>query len=527
MTRPKCVIRLALFLALFPSLTRVLAAATAPAKHIVLIAGAKSHGPGEHEYLKSIKLLKALLDRAPNLKSVQTEMYFNGWPDDPSVLDRADSIVVLSDGDDGSDAFHGPFMTTERMSILEIQMKRGCGFMTFHFSTFTPAKYATQILDWNGAYFDWQGGHGEGGFFGADNEGRQQWHSLLRVMEAGAKLGTPNHPISRGVSSFQLKDEFYYQLRFRENEARLKPILRVPALSSTPENQVVAWAVERKDGGRGFGTTTGHYFNNWRNDNYRKLILNAIVWTAGVAVPEGGVISSYINEEEVNQALMERPIPTLLVTGDSSATRDGEKAASAIVAALNSETPRFVVSIADDSEILAKHLSQYKLIVLTNCGALPASLRGKARENLTRYLRSGGALTIIYSSDGPDRGTEPDFEGICKHLICKPIQDTPNVVFHVKIVDRDHPATKGISDYQLRAAETTDSLDFDLPDAGEIHVVATVQSRGTGQATPMAFTSSYAKGRIYHLIAGRDPNAFENPKLIQLIRYGSLWAAGQ
>src|ERR1022692_5113983 len=52
----------------------------------------------------------------------------------------------------------------------------------------------------------------------------------------------------------------------------------------------------------------------------------------------------------------------------------------------------FVVSIADDSEILAKHLSQYKLIVLTNCGALPASLRGKARENLTRYLRSGGAL---------------------------------------------------------------------------------------------------------------------------------------
>jgi hypothetical protein len=40
--------------------------ATNPAKHrkIVVIAGSKSHGPGTHEYLKSARLLKVLLDRA-------------------------------------------------------------------------------------------------------------------------------------------------------------------------------------------------------------------------------------------------------------------------------------------------------------------------------------------------------------------------------------------------------------------------------------------------------------------------------
>jgi len=63
---------------------------------------------------------------------------------------------------------------------------------------------------------------------------------------------------------------------------------------------VVAWAVQRKDGGRGFGTSTGHFFDNWRNDNYRKLILNAVVWSAGLPVPTGGVTSSYMNEDEVN-----------------------------------------------------------------------------------------------------------------------------------------------------------------------------------------------------------------------------------
>ena len=37
------------------------------AKKIVLIAGKKSHGPGLHEYLKSVKLLKVMLDESPNL----------------------------------------------------------------------------------------------------------------------------------------------------------------------------------------------------------------------------------------------------------------------------------------------------------------------------------------------------------------------------------------------------------------------------------------------------------------------------
>jgi Trehalose utilisation len=283
------------------------AAIDGPSQHIVLIAGVKSHGPGEHEYVASVKLLKVLLDRAPNLKGVETEVYFNGWPGDPSILDHANTIVILSDGDDGSPSFHAPFTTPERMDILDKQMRRGCGFMTFHFSTFTLAKYAPQILEWSGGYFDWEGGHGEGGFFGTQNDApHQKWHSALRVLETDVELGTPDHLISLGVRSFRMKEEFYYQIRFRDNDPRLKPILRVPALSPNPVDQIVAWAVERKDGGRGFGTTTGHFFSNWRNDNYRRMILNAIVWTAGVTVPDGGVISSYANEDEVNRILAER-----------------------------------------------------------------------------------------------------------------------------------------------------------------------------------------------------------------------------
>ena len=130
-------------------------------RNIVLIAGKKSHQPGEHEYEKTVRLLKALLDRAPNLKNIRTEIHFNGWPARPETLDDADTIVTISDGQDGNLYSPVPFMTGDRMQIMERQMKRGCGFMTFHFSTFAPDALAPQILEWGGGYFDWQGDDGK------------------------------------------------------------------------------------------------------------------------------------------------------------------------------------------------------------------------------------------------------------------------------------------------------------------------------------------------------------------------------
>ena len=49
--------------------------------------------------------------------------------------------------------------------------------------------------------------------------------------------------------------------------------------------------MERPDGGRGFGFTGGHDHKNWGDPNFRKLVLNAILWTAGLDVPSAGVES--------------------------------------------------------------------------------------------------------------------------------------------------------------------------------------------------------------------------------------------
>jgi hypothetical protein len=52
------------------------------------------------------------------------------------------------------------------------------------------------------------------------------------------------------------------------------------------------WAIERPDGGRGFGFTGAHFHKNWANDNFRKTILNAVLWIAKMDVPRNGVEST-------------------------------------------------------------------------------------------------------------------------------------------------------------------------------------------------------------------------------------------
>jgi hypothetical protein len=62
------------------------------------------------------------------------------------------------------------------------------------------------------------------------------------------------------------------------------------------------WAVERDEGGRGVGFTGGHFHNNWMNDNFRRAVLNALVWICKLDVPKDGVEST-VSDKEIKQNL--------------------------------------------------------------------------------------------------------------------------------------------------------------------------------------------------------------------------------
>jgi type 1 glutamine amidotransferase len=98
-----------------------------------------------------------------------------------------------------------------------------------------------------------------------------------------------------------MKEEFYYNIRFDPKDKALVPLLKVPELKGREGNgNTVAWCRERETGGgRGFATTCGHFYDNWKDDDFRKLVLNGLIWTAHVEVPKGGVESKYPTRQEI------------------------------------------------------------------------------------------------------------------------------------------------------------------------------------------------------------------------------------
>jgi len=238
-------------------------------KKIILLAGRPSHGRDTHAWDADVKLLKHCLDTSPNVKGIRTETHFNGWPKDPSVLDDAAAIVLLSDGDGG----HPFFRVKERAEHIDRLAQRGVGLAFIHYAVAPGPRNEAKLLEWIGGCYK--------------NGYSRNPHNTVEVSP-----GKADHPICRGWKAFVASDEFYYRIWFGKDQKRVVPIMTAMLPKNKPERQTIAWAVERKDGGRGFGFTGDHFHKNWRIEGFRKMVLNAIVWTAKVEVPTDGVQSS-------------------------------------------------------------------------------------------------------------------------------------------------------------------------------------------------------------------------------------------
>lgn len=295
-------------LAAFVSVTAALHAAD---RKLVMIAGPMSHPPGMHEFKAGSMLLQKRLDVVPGLKTV---LITNGWPtkmvggekvDDNTVFEGADAIFIYSDG-----GGKHPAVQNDRLEVLRALMKKGVSLGFAH--------YAVEVLaDRGGAEWkEWVGGYYENEF------------SCNPIWDANY-TSLPVHAITRGVKPFTTKDEWYFNMRFRDGKTGVKDILvatpsdavrdgpyvsprgpypHIQAAKGKPETMM--WAVERADGGRGFGFTGGHFHANWQNDDQRKLLLNALVWLAKLEVPAGGIVSAPVSDEELTQNLDDKKAPT-------------------------------------------------------------------------------------------------------------------------------------------------------------------------------------------------------------------------
>jgi type 1 glutamine amidotransferase len=483
---------------------------SSPARKIVLVAGKiTGHPKYTHEYEKNVILLKHLLETSPNLKGVRVEAHFQGWPQDPKTLDDADTIVLISDGADRRTENH-PLYVGDRLQQLERQMQRGCGLVLFHWSTFNPSRYHDQITEWVGGYFDYETGS-------APNK----WYSAIKTWEGPVQLPHGEHPIGRGVRPFRVKEEFYYNLKFRPGDQRVTPIVLTRPPGETTD-YAVGWAVERADGGRGFGYTGGHFYDHWWLPDYRRLILNAIAWTARADVPPQGVDST-----------LEEPIRALIVTGHNHPAHDWRKVTAALIAVLEQD-PRLVVHVTEQPEDLATtRIADYGLLVMNYCNWDRGGLSDAAKQNFVNYLQRGGGLVLIHFANGaftdtlPNKSSDwPEYRTRIVRRIWVHGQDQSGHdaygPFNVRLTDagKSHPITSGLADF-----DTTDELYFrqqgDLP----ITPLATARSKVTNQDEPMAWAYEYGAGRVFQTVLGHSDESIR--KAGALIRRSAVWASKQ
>ncbi len=263
---------------------------------LVLVAGKPSHPPRMHEFNAGVQLLAKCLAAVPGLK---TEVVLSGWPQDEGVFDGADAVVFYMDGGPKHEVVQGG---GARIAKIEEWVKKGVGIGCMHYGVEVVADQAGE------QFRRWIGGHYENAF------------SCNPIWEPSF-ASFPEHPVTRGVKPFQIKDEWYFNMRFADaftadgakesDGVKFTPILvakpgdavrggpyvypkgpypHIQAASGRAE--AMMWAVERPDGGRGFGFTGGHYHDNWGNDDFRKTVLNALVWVAKGEVPAAGIAST-------------------------------------------------------------------------------------------------------------------------------------------------------------------------------------------------------------------------------------------
>lgn len=272
-------------------------------KKALLLAGNPSHGFGAHDHLAGTSLLaKQLNESGLPIEAEVWSLQKQGWPPEEKLA-SANTIVIYSDGGGGH-----PF--NAHLDQLAKLADKGTGIVCIHYGVETTAgKAGDAFLNWIGGYFE------------------PHWSVNPHWVANYTKL--PEHPTTRGVQPFSTNDEWYYHMRFREKMDGVTAILTdLPpadslsrgdgphsgnpdvrkAVLERKEPQHMAWAYQRPDGGRGFGTSGGHVHWNWGNDQFRKLVLNAIAWTAGVNVPETGVPAGNVTVDDLLQN-HDEPIP--------------------------------------------------------------------------------------------------------------------------------------------------------------------------------------------------------------------------
>jgi type 1 glutamine amidotransferase len=223
---------------------------------ILFIGKDPDHPYGSHMYMHTCGMLAKCVERTKGVTTVVSK----GWPKDAKTLDGVKTIVLYTNP--GAEFL---FDSADRDAI-EKTLDKGVGLVTIHWASSVLKKDFDRLgplwLKYTGATW-------------ISNVGLSDGKSPLKQL-------LPEHPICRGWKEYEIEDEYYMDPTIKD----ARPLLQVREKKG--KDNIVGWVYERPTGGRSFGTTLGHPYKNFQVEPFRKMIVNAILWTAQLDVPADG-----------------------------------------------------------------------------------------------------------------------------------------------------------------------------------------------------------------------------------------------
>lgn len=234
------------------------AAAEAKKKLLLIGQGPDGHPRETHEYYAGLRVLEETLAPLADQLEIQQIRADGDWHEGPDLLAKADGVVLyLAEGAKWVEA------DARRYQAFVKLAERGGGLVALHWAIGArDAKHVAGYQKLLGAV------HG-----GADRK--------YKFLETAVTVADRDHPITRGIADFRIKDEFYYQLKFTDAPG-IVPLLKAEI---DDERYTVCWAWERPDKGRSFGFSAMHYHDNWRRPEYRRLVGQGVLWTLRLDAP--------------------------------------------------------------------------------------------------------------------------------------------------------------------------------------------------------------------------------------------------
>ncbi len=166
-------------------------------RKVLFLAGKPSHGYGAHDHLAGSMLLSKSLNES-NLP-LESQVYHYDWPRNAKVFEGIDCVVMYGDGGPGH-------MVNAHLAEMDAMAKKGVGVVCLHYAVEVPkGPAAEKLLDWIGGYFE------------TNWSVNPYWTARFSSL--------PDHPITRGVKPFEISDEWYYHMRFRDGMRGVTPIL--------------------------------------------------------------------------------------------------------------------------------------------------------------------------------------------------------------------------------------------------------------------------------------------------------------